>query len=144
MSNWGCFYSCQEYRLKGFHKSWWSNDLSYFAFTTWRVWFLSSKDLQPESHTSPYISRSLSPFPLSCWFPPLPRFSTFLKLILKNGLVGLSKSWIRSPLFGMSALCAPWNIFLKSQAAVDSHSWHDQNSTTDFSPLSLWDKSGPY
>lgn len=63
------------------------------------------------------VSRSL-PSPLSC-SPPLspaislPRFPTFLKLILKNGLVGLSKSWIRSPLFYMSVLCAPWNISLK-------------------------------
>lgn len=61
------------------------------------------------SHIS--LRLPLSPLPLPCSTPL--RFPTFLKLILKNGLVGLSKSWIRSPLFCMSVLCAPWNISLK-------------------------------
>lgn len=53
------------------------------------IGILSSKeDLQPEFHTSHSISRS--PLPLFMVTPPpLARFPTFLKLILKNGLVGL-------------------------------------------------------
>lgn len=99
-------------RAKGLFRAWWGHNSSYcFLYNMESLVSLIQKIYNLSlTHLTP-VSRSL-PSPPLISTPPL-RFPTFLKLILKNGLVGLSKSWIRSPLFCMSVLRAPWNISLK-------------------------------